>query len=169
MRKFGFILLVIVEWIGCSQDNSILNDLTAQIDTLQKEVHLLKASLDSLGQLNLTIDTLNDEIGVLQQRMDGLNNLKAQVDFLDSQVKVQANQKSLNELRAEIDLLNNQLRNLVSQIDPNEITLGKDGAKMVLISVSTNSLLGLVSVPTFCEKISLPFSDFVFSVILLLL
>ena len=137
MRKFGFILLVIVEWIGCIQDNSVLNDLTIQIDTLQKEVHLLKASLDSLGQLNLTIDTLNDEIGVLQQRMDSLNNLKAQVDFLDSQVKVQANQKSLNALRAEIDLLNNQLRNLVSQIGPNEITLGKDGAKMVLISAGS--------------------------------
>ena len=126
-------LLVLVVWVGCSQDNSVLNDLTAQIDALQNEVQLLQANLESLGQLNLTIDTLNRQIGVLQDRIDGLDNLKARVGFLDRQVKVQADQDSLNELRAEIDLLNNQFKVLVLQASSNEITLGKDRAEMVLI------------------------------------
>jgi hypothetical protein len=48
-------LLVLVVWMGCSQDNSVLNDLTAQISVLKNEVHLLKANLNSLGQLNLRL------------------------------------------------------------------------------------------------------------------
>ena len=58
MRKFSWMLLallVLVVWMGCSQDNSVLNDLTAQISVLQNEVHLLKANLNSLGQLNLRL------------------------------------------------------------------------------------------------------------------
>jgi len=58
MRKFSWMLLallVLVVWTGCSQDNSVLNDLTAQISVLQNEVHLLKANLNSLGQLNLRL------------------------------------------------------------------------------------------------------------------
>ena len=126
-------LLVLIVWMGCSQDNSVLNDLTAQIGALQNEVRLLQANMDNLGQLNLKISALNRQIGVLQDRIDGLDDLKAQVNFLDSQVKGQADQDSLNELRAEIDLLNNQLKVLVLQASPNKITLGKDGAEMVLI------------------------------------
>ncbi|MDP6746463.1 MAG: SUMF1/EgtB/PvdO family nonheme iron enzyme [Candidatus Poribacteria bacterium] len=140
MRKPGLmllVLLVLIVWGGCSQDNSVLNDLTAQIDALQNEVQLLKENLDSLGQLNLKINTLNRQIGVLQDRIDGLDDLKAQVDFLDSQVKVQADQDSLNDLRAEIDLLNNQLKVLVLQASPNKTTLGRDGAEMALISAGS--------------------------------
>jgi len=58
MRKFSWMLLallVLVVWMGCSQDNSVLNDLTAQISVLKNEVHLLKANLNSLGQLNLRL------------------------------------------------------------------------------------------------------------------
>ena len=58
MRKFSWMLLALlalVVWMGCSQDNSVLNDLTAQISVLQNEVHLLKANLNSLGQLNLRL------------------------------------------------------------------------------------------------------------------
>ena len=58
MREFSWMLLallVLVVWMGCSQDNSVLNDLTAQISVLQNEVHLLKANLNSLGQLNLRL------------------------------------------------------------------------------------------------------------------
>ena len=58
MRKFSWMLLallVLVVWTGCSQDNSVLNDLTAQISVLKNEVHLLKANLNSLGQLNLRL------------------------------------------------------------------------------------------------------------------
>ena len=38
-------------------------------------------------------------------------------------------------------------------------------SKTVLISVSTNSLLGLVSVPTFCEKISSPWFELAYKII----
>jgi len=58
MRKFSWMLLallVLVVWMGCSQDNSVLNDLTAQISVLKNEVRLLKANLNSLGQLNLRL------------------------------------------------------------------------------------------------------------------
>ena len=126
-------LLVWIVWIGCSQDNSVLNDLTAQIGELQNEVRLLQENMNNLGQLNLKISAINRQIGVLQDGIDSLDDLKAEVDVLDSQVEVQADQDSLNELRAEIDLLNNQLKVLVLQVSPNKIILGKAGAKMALI------------------------------------
>ena len=55
VKRLFVVLLILVVWMGCSQDNSVLNDLTAQISVLQNEVHLLKANLNSLGQLNLRL------------------------------------------------------------------------------------------------------------------
>ena len=38
-------------------------------------------------------------------------------------------------------------------------------SKVVVASISTNSLLGLVSVPTFCEKISSPSFELAYRII----